>query len=74
MGTFLCIADWKKEDRTTNILTFVLLGDGSSEDVYGPINIEPFFISLKLIEGEYLIELDADGNFSVNGEIISTLP
>lgn len=36
---------------------------------YGPVKIEPFIISLRLNQGEYLIEVDEKGDFTVNGEL-----
>lgn len=73
MGTFLAIGKWSKEYQVAEIATFVRLGNGYSEDVqvlYQPVRVEPFIISLKLAVGEYLIEVNEEGEFKVNGELI----
>ena len=51
------------------------LGNGYEKDIetpYSPVNVQPFIISLRLAHGEFLIEMDEDGNFKVNGDIINT--
>ena len=70
VGTFLVIASWNKEIQAAEINTFVRLGNGYSQDIqtpYSPVDIEPFIISLRLSQGEFLIEMDEDGNFRING-------
>ena len=74
VGTFLVIGSWDKASQQAQINTFVRLGNGYSEDIqtpYSPVNIDPFIISLRLKHGEYLIEMDEDGNFRINGELIN---
>ena len=74
VGTFLVIASWNKESQAAEINTFVRLGNGYSEDIqtpYSPVDIEPFIISLRLKQGEFLIEMDEDGNFRINGELVN---
>ena len=49
------------------------LGNGFDKDIetpYSPVNIQPFIISLRLAHGEYLIEMDENGQFRVNGKLI----
>lgn len=70
VGTFLCIASWYKSTQTSEINTFVRLGNGYSKDVeniYSPVDIDPFVISLRLSEGELLLELTEDGQFKISG-------
>ena len=70
VGTFLVIASWTKETQESEVNTFVRLGNGYSEDIetpYSPVDIDPFIISLRLSVGEFLIEMDEDGNFQVTG-------
>ena len=74
VGTFLVIASWDKATQASEVNTFVRLGNGYSEDIstpYSPVDIDPFIISLRLKHGEYLIEMDEDGNFRINGELIN---
>ena len=52
------------------VLTFIRLGNGFTSDIDAPVVIEPFIITVRLEEGEYIIEVDDDGNFFVNGENI----
>ena len=71
MGTFLCICEWRKADKISDIITFVNLGDGYQSDIespFSPMKPKPFFISLRLAEGEYLIEENADGKFVAKGK------
>ena len=73
VGTFLMIASWNKASQESEINTFVRLGNGYSKDIqtpYSPVDIHPFIISLRLTHGEFLIELDEDGQFKVNGKVI----
>lgn len=74
VGTFLVIGSWDKAEQQAQINTFVRLGNGYSQDIqtpYSPVDIDPFIISLRLKHGEYLIEMDEDGNFRINGELIN---
>lgn len=74
VGTFLCIASWNHDDQTSEINTFVRLGNGYDKDIetpYSPVNIQPFIISLRLAHGEYLIEMDENGDFRINGKLIN---
>ena len=71
VGTFLVIASWVKGSETSEVNTFVRLGNGYSQDVstpYSPVNVDPFIISLRLSQGEFLIEMDDEGNFVVTGQ------
>ena len=64
------IASWNKGSETSEVNTFVRLGNGYSKDIetpYSPVNIDPFIISLRLSQGEFLIEMDDEGNLIVNG-------
>lgn len=48
------ITTWEKEPQTTQVNTFVRLGNGYAEGsgaLYGPVKIDPFVISLQLGEG-----------------------
>lgn len=54
VGTFLVITTWDKTDQTTQINTFVRLGNGydsSSGALYTPVTIDPFVITLDLSPG-----------------------
>ena len=45
--------------------TFVRLGNGYDENIdtlYDPVDIQPFVISLRLTHGEFLIEIDENGD------------
>lgn len=75
VGTFLVIASWDKSTQSSEINTFVRLGNGFDQDIqtpYSPVNIQPFIISLRLANGEYLIEIDESGDFKVNGKLIGS--
>ena len=75
VGTFLVITTWDKAGQTTQVNTFVRLGDGyetGSGALYGPVKIDPFVISLQLGEGEYMITINEDGTITViNGPTAS---
>jgi hypothetical protein len=75
VGTFLVITTWDKAGQTTQVNTFVRLGDGyetGSGALYGPVKIDPFVISLQLGEGEYMITINEDGTITViNGPTVS---
>jgi hypothetical protein len=70
------IASWDRKERVAEVNTFVRLGNGYEKDVttslYDPVSINPFIISLRLSFGEFLIELDEDGNFLLDGKMITT--
>jgi len=54
VGTFLVITTWEKQGQTTQVNTFVRLGNGfavGSGALYDPVKINPFVISLQLGEG-----------------------
>ena len=54
VGTFLVITTWEKSSETTQVNTFVRLGNGyaaGSGALYDPVKIDPFVISLQLGEG-----------------------
>ena len=68
------IGSWNKGSQQAEVNTFVRLGNGYSKDIqtpYSPVDIDPFIISLRLKHGEYLIEMDEDGNFRINGQLIN---
>ena len=67
IGTFLAITSWYHETQVSELNTFVRLGNGYDKDIEtpsSPVDINPFVISLRLKNGEFLIEIDE------NGEII----
>lgn len=83
VGTFLVITTWDKAGQTTQVNTFVRLGDGfeaGSGALYGPVKIDPFVISLQLGEGEYMVTINEDGTITVingpsaSGNTNSTTP
>lgn len=54
VGTFLVITTWDKADQTTQVNTFVRLGNGyaaGSGALYDPVKIDPLVLSLQLGEG-----------------------
>lgn len=74
VGTFLVIGSWNKTIQEAEVNTFVRLGNGYSKDVetaYGPVEIDPFIISLRMSSGEYVLEMDENGNFKVNGKTMN---
>lgn len=73
VGTFLVISSWERSSQVAHINTFVRLGNGYHKDVetpYSPVSIRPFIISLRLKEGEYLIDKDEKGDFVVKGGLV----
>ena len=69
------ITTYDKDTRESEISTFVRLGNGYQKDIetpYSPVNVQPFIISLRLAHGEFLIEMDENGNFKVNGKVVNT--
>ena len=72
VGTFLVITTWTKETQTTQINTFVRLGNGFEEGSganYDPVDIEPFIVSLALGPDEYMVVVNADGTVTVTGNV-----
>ena len=72
VGTFLVITTWTKETQTTQINTFVRLGNGYEEGSganYDPVDIEPFIVSLALGPDEYMVVVNADGTVTVTGNV-----
>lgn len=72
VGTFLVITTWTKETHTTQINTFVRLGNGFEEGSganYDPVNIDPFIVSLELGPDEYMVVVNADGTITVTGNL-----
>lgn len=64
VGTFLGIGSWDHATQVAEVNTFVRLGNGYEEGVttnYQPVDINPFVISLRLKHGEFLIEIDENG-------------
>ena len=60
-----------KKSKNTEISTFVRLGDGyaaGSEAHYSPVKIDPYFITLPLKEGEYMIIVNEDGSVKMIGK------
>lgn len=58
IGTFLAIGTWDYGTQVATLTKFIRLGDGYSRelgDSDGPINIDPYIISLKLEYGEALV-------------------
>ena len=65
IGTFLAITSWYHETQASELNTFVRLGNGYDKDIetpYSPVDINPFVISLRLKHGEFLIEIDENGD------------
>jgi hypothetical protein len=72
VGTFLVITTWTKDTQTTQINTFVRLGNGfeaGSGANYDPVNIDPFIVSLELGPDEYMVVVNADGTITVTGNL-----
>ena len=64
IGTFLAITSWYHETQSSELNTFVRLGNGKDENfntLYEPVDIQPFVISLRLKNGENLIEINENG-------------
>jgi hypothetical protein len=71
VGTFLVITTWDKVDQTTQVNTFVRLGNGygaGSEALYEPVKVDPLVLSLQLGEGEFIVTINDDGTISVVGK------
>lgn len=67
------VSSWERSAQVAHINTFVRLGNGYHRDVetpYSPVSIQPFIISLRLMEGEYMIDMDENGDFVVRGQLI----
>lgn len=72
VGTFLVITTWNKDKQTTQINTFVRLGNGfapNSGANYDPVKIEPFIVSLALGPDEYMVVVNPDGTLTVTGNL-----
>ena len=72
VGTFLVITTWNKDKQSTQIYTFLRLGNGfalNSGSNYDPVKIEPFIVSLALGPDEYMVVVNADGTLSVTGNL-----
>ena len=64
VGTFLTIASWNKDTRTSEINTMVRLGNGFSRNVktrYDPFSVEPFVLSINIGQDENIVELNEKG-------------
>jgi hypothetical protein len=75
VGTFLVITTWDKAAQTTQVNTFVRLGNGFAEGsgaLYSPVSIDPFVISLQLGEGEFMVTINEDGTITVTGDNASS--
>jgi hypothetical protein len=71
VGTFLVITTWDKADQTTQVNTFVRLGNGygaGSEALYDPVKVDPLVLSLQLGEGEFIVTINEDGTITVIGD------
>jgi len=71
VGTFLVITTWEKVGQTTQVNTFVRLGNGfaaGSGALYDPVKISPLVISLQLGEGEFMVTINEDGTMTVVGD------
>ena len=57
IGTFMAISRYTLPQREVNVVTFVRLGEGapSMANIFDPITINPFAISLNLGLGEYQV-------------------
>lgn len=74
VGTFLVISTWNKAEQTTQVNTFVRLGNGyaaGSEALYDPVKINPLVLSLQLGEGEFIVTINEDGTITVIGDSTS---
>ena len=68
------ITTWDKVDQTTQVNTFVRLGNGygaGSEALYEPVKIDPLVLSLQLGEGEFIVTINEDGTITVVGDVNS---
>lgn len=71
VGTFLVISTWEKATQTTQVNTFVRLGNGyaqGSEALYDPVKVDPLVLSLQLGEGEFIVTINEDGTITVVGD------
>ena len=74
VGTFLVITTWEKLGQTTQVNTFVRLGNRYAADsgtLYDPVKIEPMIISLQLGEGEYMVIINEDWTITVVGDALA---
>lgn len=65
------ITTWEKAAQTTQVNTFVRLGNGyeaGSEALYDPVKVDPLVLSLQLGEGEFIVTINEDGTITVVGE------
>lgn len=70
VGTFLVITTWDKAEQTTQVNTFVRLGNGyaaGSGALYEPVKIDPLVLQLQLGEEEFQVTINDDGSISVVG-------
>ena len=71
VGTFLVITTWEKAGQTTQVNTFVRLGNGyaaGSGALYDPVKVDPLVLSLQLGEGEFIVTINEDGTITVIGD------
>jgi hypothetical protein len=70
VGTFLVSTTWAKDTQNTQINAFVRLGNGydpARGQIYDPVNIDPFIVSIALKPDEYMVIVNPDGSISVTG-------
>jgi len=71
VGTFLVITTWDRTAQTSQVNTFVRLGNGyatGSGALYDPVKVNPLVLSLQLGEGEFMVTINSDGTVTVVGE------
>jgi hypothetical protein len=69
VGTFLVSTSWDKTTQSTQVNAFVRLGNGYNSQIYDPVHIDPFVVSIALKSDEYMVTVNPDGTISVTGNL-----